>query len=525
MKNKLIALVVAMLMTVVVFPVAVSAAEPTVVPGGLVTTVEELITALGGDGVARSEEGAVRLITDICLAAPVEITSGSYVLIGAGVEITASFSDGVFFAVDGDTKTSLSFGTQDQQEERDDILLNGEGDIRSASLLYVGENATVSIYAGTVLKNNLASVPGGAITNDGTLVLYGGTIENCRSAGSGGAIFSRGDLLLPGGLITDCSAEYGGAVYNEGETMLIGTEIKSCTATKGGGLFNAGVLTYHSTSLSKCQATDGGGLYNSGDATLSGGQILACLANEGEGGAMYNRGSLTINGASLEDNQAARGGGIYNVSRLTISEGRGQYSTATEAGGHLYNAVDGNCLFDGGTLSQGQAPYGGGIMNLGSLTVSGGSLIRNKAEVGAGILNAGTVFLEKSAYIDPSNDLAVLIDGTGRHAVNTTADMTAKSVAVLLPCRAVDDGYQPHYEEGVLLLQSKQGSDATSRFSIDIRDGGAWLLRADGVLGRRIPLYQNPLLYVAVVVAFAVTVGILVVSIRFFDKRKITVTP
>ena len=70
-----------------------------IAPGGSVTTVDDLITALGGtENVQLSSDGiTVSIKKDILLNAPVVFFSGSYKIVGRGCTIYKGFSQGAMF--------------------------------------------------------------------------------------------------------------------------------------------------------------------------------------------------------------------------------------------------------------------------------------------------------------------------------------------------------------------------------------------------------------------------------------------
>ncbi len=519
-----------LMMSVLLLSIHLSAAAAAAkAPGGEVTSYEELASALGGEGITQIKyvdgdpEGQVShivILSDICLESPVVITEGEFMIIGAGIEITASFTEGSFFEVGGDKKVTLILGSSQVQTDNENIILNGSKQTRKGSLLSIGTDATVAVFTGTVFCDSTTEVAGGAIANDGTFAMYGGVIENCSSMGAGGAISSRGTVLLPSGMIVGCTAEFGGALYNEGEATLAGTEIKDCAATKGGAIFNANELELLSSSLSACNASQGGGLYNSGTAELKGGQILSCKAEGGEGGAVYNSGTLTQNGTYINECSAKNGGSLYNVGEAEIQDGQIYSGTAAEAGGHVYNEANAKLIFAGGAFGRGSAKLGGGIYNLGDLSVTGGGFHSNKADFGQAILNHGSLIFEKFPYVDDKNDVFIVIDEGNPHAIRVQSEMKAECIAVLTPGRYMADGYAYGYEEGVCLLTGDFVTDSYSHFEITPENGAEWLLDVDGTLVKPVPVYRQAWFYCALVGCFAVVVAVMVVAVRFLDKKR-----
>ena len=110
----------------------------------------------------------------------------------------------------------------------------------------------------------------------------------------------------------------GGAVFNDGTLLLQDSVVKESQATLGGGLFNRGVLTLRGTAVSGNQASSGGGLYHNpvgaGSALITAGSSFAGNVASQQGGGIYHAsGPLVLNGNKLYQNQANQGGAIYLV--------------------------------------------------------------------------------------------------------------------------------------------------------------------------------------------------------------------
>ncbi len=496
-------------------------AEVISAPGGTVTSYEELKTALGGDAAVKQEDGYLLILSDLCLESPVVITKGEYELRGAGVVISASFESGSFFEVGGTEETALSFGSVDEEATNDNITLDGEGKTREGSLLMIGEKASVFLYTGTILQNNVTTVTGGAVSCDGSFAMCGGIIRNCRSIGSGGAIYSRGEVLLPAGTIESCSAEFGGAVYNEGTAAFVGTEISDCSASRGGAVFNAATMRFYSSSVTSCKASQGGGVYNSGEAVLEGGQIVSCLSEHGEGGGIYNSGTLTLKGTYLNENSAKNGGSLYNVGKSELSAGQLNRGVAELRGGNVFNDEKAQYSMTGGTVGAGKAAYGGNLYNFGIAHFSEGLIVNGKADVGGAMLNEGTLTLAQGIFFQEKNDLCVVITDDQAHAVRIESTMRPEQVAMLTPAVRNGDGYTVEYRAGAVLLFGDAVKTEYTRFRVSSNGATNWILSDRGALEKPIPVYYQPWFYLILLVAFFAVVTGLILLIRFLDKKHI----
>ncbi len=512
----LIAVTVALLLAC---GVAVTAAEEISAPGGEVSSDEELIAALGGEKAVSDEDGYLLLRSDIRLEKPVILLDGDYLLSGGGCRITASFDDDSFFIIgDGEKEASLRIGSSDAQTDNDSVIFDGEGKSFAGSFLCIRPKGTVEIFVGTVFSDAVSTACGAAVYNEGTMSLYGGKIENCRATGSGGAFFNKGHMFLAGGRVSDCSADFGGGVYNEGQLDLIGTELLSCSAGKGGAVFNSGTLHFRSSSVTDASAEAGGGVYNSGTADFEGGQILTSAASDC-GGALYNSGNATLSGTYFSGNSALSGGTAFNAAVLTISDGQIYEGTASGNGGNFYNDKKAEMTVSGGTIGRGSAVFGGGIFNLGKLTVSGGGFSSNKAEAGQAILNDGSLIFTDHPYIDGRNDVMIVAAEQHAHAASVETEMKAETVAVLTPGVKEGENYRAEYTAGVVLITGPYAAASSQHFAVSSDGRTEWVMTEDGSFREKLPVYFEAWFYLVLIAAFAATVIVLVVGIRFSDRR------
>ena len=84
---------------------------------------------------------------------------------------------------------------------------------------------------------------GGAIINEGTLTIEGGTITENVAAKEGGAIYNKGTLAVSGGSINNNVSEDGGGIFNGGTATVTGVTITGNSAINAGsGIFDQGTL-------------------------------------------------------------------------------------------------------------------------------------------------------------------------------------------------------------------------------------------------------------------------------------------
>ena len=308
-----------------------------------------------------------------------------------------------------------------------DILNNGD-------LTIQGNGAANTIIDGGGIDRVLHVCPGGGCTN--SVTLQGVTIRNGSIGGYGGGIYNRGNLTVDNSIVSGNTAIKGGGIYNKAPLTiqngsLIGGSGAGNTATgDGGGIYNEtslttvdastingntatgdgggiyvekGALIVDGGTVSGNAATNGGGIYNKAtplniqNGSLIGGAGAGNTATANGGGIYHEAGEATIDGSTVSGNAATngsfnKGGGIYNAATLHVQNGSliggsGAGNTADYSGGGIYSYIGSSVTVDDSTISANTSYYGGGIFNLGALTIQNGSTIG-----GIGASNTATAY-------------------------------------------------------------------------------------------------------------------------------------
>jgi hypothetical protein len=134
---------------------------------------------------------------------------------------------------------------------------------------------------------------------------------------------------------------------------------------------NIGTLTINASAITNSYTggTGGGGVLNNGVLTISDSVISGNIAPSG--GGIFNIGALTINKSTISGNSANVGGGIVNWSGILKINN----STISQ------NDAKIDCLF----VTRGCAVgSGGGIYNLGTVTITNSTIAENSANGGNG---------------------------------------------------------------------------------------------------------------------------------------------
>ena len=252
-----------------------------------------------------------------------------------------------------------------------------------------GSTLTINDASGDnsgIIKGGYTNV-GGAIGNEGTLIINGGTIRDNHSGGKGGGINNRNwaTLTINGGVITCNEAEDGAGIYNEGDgtiTINNGSIIGNTTNKYGGGgITNYGTLAFYGGTVSNNTAImDGGGIWTDKSLTVSGVTIEGNSASDG-GGICINHGTANLTNVTISSNTSKDGGGIYVYSNGTLIFNSGSISdnTVTEYGGGGIANHGTTTIFNGSITDNTCVENGGGIWTGTTLTLKGGTITNNHA--------------------------------------------------------------------------------------------------------------------------------------------------
>ncbi|MCL4302756.1 MAG: tandem-95 repeat protein [Anaerolineae bacterium] len=167
-------------------------------------------------------------------------------------------------------------------------------------------------------------------------------------------------------------------------------------------------------------------------------------------------GKAVISKVTIERGSGSYGGGIYNVGTLTLNHSSVLSSTASgNFGGGLKN--DGTATLNNSTVSGNSAEYGGGIYNRGSLILKNSTLSGNTAKkYGGGIKNQGTLKLNNttiSANISEDKGGGVLNYSYGKtYLKNTIIAGNSAPDSTQADCGYLSTGSQSFYSQGYNLV-------------------------------------------------------------------------
>lgn len=294
-----------------------------------------------------------------------------------------------------------------------------------------------------------------------TLILQDLTLTNGYMLGNGGAINNQGDLIINNCIIDNNTAtQYGGGIYNHDGTLtitnsviqnnnLIGDEITGDERAEGAGIYNnAGTLNLTNSIIQGNTITlfdeglGGGICSNAGsltiiNSTIQGNIIEPILAGAGAG-ICIKEGTITITNCKIQNNTIeepeveignAEGGGIYNNNGdmvITNSIIKGNYA-ASFAGG-IFNG--GNVNIKNTSIADNYADTGGAIRNHGYASMDiDNSIIQKNFANGAGailntaIMNITNTLIDQNTAAE-SGAIRNRGDGTTDEGVITITDST-----------------------------------------------------------------------------------------------------
>lgn len=413
MKKKLISLflVVAMVMSMMVMPVAAEGEETTTVditdPNycphcDQILSEETWLT--WSESVTYADGAHYRVAADVTLKAVVTIPADCTVVIDLNGKTITAATDSRCFEVNDELVIVNSSDDQDADGNYTGLItggkaVSGSGETARGGNIWVSNSATLKLYGGTI-ANGFSPNAGGNVKLDDNakFYMYGGTItdgkaETNTNVGNGGNLCIENNALFEmyGGTISDGTVTAsGGNIYNyRGTITLHDGEIANGTAGKWGGNIwlnskNATLNIKGGTISGGTAPTAGGSIYAdyaTCQITMEGGLITGGTSEETGGNIYFRDGKMHMSGGVISGGTAyTAGGNMFNdgTTNMTggeITGGKTVLSVnGTGTGGNLQNG--GTFNMSGGVISGGTAYYrGGNIYNSGALNMSGDAVV------------------------------------------------------------------------------------------------------------------------------------------------------
>jgi len=276
----------------------------------------------------------------------------------------------------------------------------------SGRVMYIGQNANVTLRNVNISGGNLKDGNGGAIYCSGTLNLVNSTISESNAINGGGIYIENGTFTMNGGII--------------------GNEISENDNTKYSWEYAA--TTTGGSKYSNYASSDGGGIYaKNATVNIISGKVSYNYASADNfgicGGIFMKNGTLTIGeGAEVSYNSGYQGAGIRCESETsgegtcTIKEGAIIKGNAT----HIYNKTNygggifvknSNFIMEGGTIEENYAGDGGAGIHLENVspTIKKGNIRNNQYGTEAGAHKFGSeILLYDNAKLSISSSNVVI---------------------------------------------------------------------------------------------------------------------
>ncbi len=338
--------------------------------------------AATGSCPAGSGADIIHLSGDITLDAELPQITSDITIEGGGYTISGDNSFRIFYVASG----ALTINQL--------TLANGSADEGGAI-----KNEGVLIISDSSFSDNAAEHFGGAIISDGMLSITDSIFNNSRAKLGGGAIANISGLNIDGSSFTNNSTEYasGGAIANYGSANIASSSFSSNTASfSGGAISNINEMSVVGSKFTNNIAKDsGGGAIFNGSGQLSvaesaftgnfaeenGGAIdnhtpfegpLARMSvtnslftgngTERSGGAIINSGESNITGSSFEANLARLfGGAVANYGALNFTNCTLSRNVGIERGGGFHSFGDVTATLQHLTVANNLSKVGGGI--------------------------------------------------------------------------------------------------------------------------------------------------------------------
>jgi polymorphic membrane protein len=200
---------------------------------------------------------------------------------------------------------------------------------------------------------------GGAILNEGSLILLNSIISGNQASIHGGALYNEGAVTINKSTIANNSVNYlGGGIFNQrGSITIINSSISGNTTRNfGGGLFNHSAyrLRIFNSTIAGNSANFGGGIFTYDSYVGIYNSTLSGNTGYSGGGGLWNYGyntKVVIANSTISGNSAGQyGGGILNVSSpsalFTIQNSTISGNIANNKGGGIYNLAYGDFTYE-----------------------------------------------------------------------------------------------------------------------------------------------------------------------------------
>ena len=244
--------------------------------------------------------------------------------------------------------------------------LGGGGAIYNAEGAVIADDNGGAGLTESTFSQNSTKIDGGAIYNNGTIVMENNEFADNKATKSGGAIYNykSGSITVSNtnstkyGFDGNEAGTAGGAIYSSGKLTSTSVEYKENSVTakggKGGAIYTSGEFGSKSDTFTGNKATYGAAIYVDGGKfstnVITEANFVDNISTSGGGGIYIadstksNVKELVINKSTFTGNQAtnASGGALYvgNYSHARIIDTNMTNNSASSYGGAIYAGTD-----------------------------------------------------------------------------------------------------------------------------------------------------------------------------------------
>ena len=260
--------------------------------------ITECYSLVGGGGIAlvggKNGEGEV-ILTDVIMEKNEAVSTGksakggALYVSGGTVKLSGSFQLANNKADIGGTAYIAGYAELEGGSVRDSAATVSGGAFYCGVDTERGTSGTIAMN-NTYVSYGISDGNGGAITNEGTLLIGGSTyLTDCKAKGDGGAVYNLGSFgFSSGDIITNKADGKAGAIYNglSGILIVSGGRISSNDASLCGGIYSEGVFEFKGGSIGKSLGSAPqnlvSGIMRIGDsATFTDTEVIGILLKDG----------------------------------------------------------------------------------------------------------------------------------------------------------------------------------------------------------------------------------------------------
>lgn len=389
-------------------------------------------TAKGGKGKIIFEEGKIYdCAFGIGAYGDVEMSGGEIYHCGQGIHLNAWFYDLTGNITGGSIHDCSNYGIATLSSTWDPYPESHKVDLTVENASIYGNTGNGIYMTDTLLNTSSLVVKNSLIQDNGTGIdVHKGSIavgeqSTIQDNWYEGIYFldTESTAAVDSALITrngDGTYE-GGGIYALGAlTTSENTVISENNGLYGGGIYSAKELQMTGSEVTNNTAQLGGGIYCLGENTITG-KVMdnTTLVNDGtgdrQGAGIWNGGVTTLDATVTGNTSTGDGGGVANIGTLTMTGGSVSSNTCDKNGGGIVNYKNGSFQYQSGSIQDNKAGSMGGNIRIEDSVFT----LNCKTPVSGG--TAGTAGGGISVYAQDGKSAALTLEQGAEVSGNTAA--------------------------------------------------------------------------------------------------------